>query len=179
MRDWLTAIVLMSLVFGLAQPKASARQQVASGNQVAVEESKLRGFTVSLVLGEIESGRTAGTFSPAAAKALADLKDFLPYKSYRLLDTTWMIGLTSTNQFLRDADGQQHGFFLRSTLISPSAVKVDMLRLWGVASSAPKSSPELLIDTSFNLKVGETIVVGTSRIDSDRGLILLVTAASR
>jgi hypothetical protein len=68
---------------------------------------------------------------------------------------------------------------MRSTLLSPSAVKVDMLRLWDVASSDPKHSPEVLIDTNFNLKVGETIVVGTSRIDSDRGFILLVTAASR
>ena len=179
MRRWLTAVVLMSLVFGLAQPKAVAGQQAASGSQVAVEDSKLRGFGVILVLGEIESGRTAGTFTPAAAKALADLKDFLPYKSYRLLDTVWMIGLDGPHQFLRDADGQKHGFSMRSTLLSPSAVKVDMLRLWGVASSDPKHSSEVLIDTNFNLKVGETIVVGTSRIDSDRGLILLVTAASR
>lgn len=178
MRRWLTAVVLMSVVFGLAQPKAVAGQQVASGSKAPVEDSKLQGFTVTLVLGEIESGRAAGTFTPAAAKALADLKDFLPYKSYRLLDTAWMIGLNG-HELLRDADGQKHSVTMRSTLLSPSAVKVDMLRLWDVASSDSKHSPELLIDTTFNLKVGETIVVGMSRIDSDRALILLVTAASR
>src|SRR6266566_1661980 len=109
MRRWLTAVVLMSVVFGVAQPKAVAGQQAATGSPVAVEDSKLRGFGVILVLGEIESGRTAGTFTPAATKALADVKDFLPYKSYRLLDTVWMVGLDA-HQFLRDADGQKHGF---------------------------------------------------------------------
>ena len=64
-------------------------------------------------------------------------------------------------------------------MVSPLAIKVDMLRLWDAAPADPKSGVKALIDTDFNLKVGETVVVGTSRIDSDRGLILLVTAATR
>ena len=32
----------------------------------------------------------------AAKKALADMRDFLPYKSYRLLDTQWILCCGST-----------------------------------------------------------------------------------
>jgi hypothetical protein len=179
MRRWLTAVVLVFLGWGLAQATAVARQQSAPGSQITLEDSKLRGFTVTLALGVIEGGRATGTFTPSATKALADLKDFLPYKSYRLLDTVWMIGLNGPHQFLRGTDGQKHELAMQSTLLAPSAVRVGLLRLWDTASSDSKAPTQLLIDTNFNLKVGETVVVGTSRIDSDRGLVLLVTAAAR
>ena len=48
---------------------------------------------------------------PAAArKALADTKDFLPYKSYRLLDSQWTLccsGSTSAITRLRGVDEQE------------------------------------------------------------------------
>ena len=78
MRRWLSAVVLMSLVCGLAQSRAVARQQSAPGNQINLENSKLRGFTITLALGEIEGERATGGFTPAATKGLADVKDFLP-----------------------------------------------------------------------------------------------------
>jgi hypothetical protein len=179
MRRWLTAVVLISLVGGLMQPIALAGQQSPPRTQTTLDDSKLRGFAITLALGEIESGRSTGTFTPAATKALADLKDFLPYKSYRPLDTVWIIGLNGPHQFLRGTDGQKHELYMHSTFVSPAAVRVDMLRLWDATASEPKSSTPILIDTAFNLNVGETVAVGTSRIDSGRGLILLVTAAPR
>lgn len=182
MRRWQAAVVFVFLA-GLTRPMWAASQQpLQNPNQISFEDSLLRGFTVTLALGEIEGGRSNGTFTPAATKALADLKDFLPYKSYRPLDTVWMLGLNGPHQFLLGQDGQKHEFYMRSTLISPLAIKVDLLRLWDVAPSGPRPpGPPLaaLIDTSFNLKVGETVAVGTSRIDSNRGLILLVTAAPK
>jgi hypothetical protein len=177
MRRWLTAMVFMSLVCGLMPPLALAGEPQ---DQATLEVPKLRGFTITLALGEIEGGRSAGTFTPAATKALADLKDFLPYKSYRPLDTIWIIGLNGPHQFLRGPDGQKHQLYMHTALVSPTALKVDMLRLWDVPQTPPPvGGTPLLIDTAFNLNVGETVVVGTSRIDSGRGLILLVTAAPR
>ena len=41
------------------------------------------GFSVVLVLGDMQGGATADSVPAAARKALADMKDFLPYKSYR------------------------------------------------------------------------------------------------
>lgn len=47
-------------------------------------------FSVVLVLGDMQSA-TQDDVPAAARKALADMKDFLPYKGYRLLDTLWTL----------------------------------------------------------------------------------------
>jgi hypothetical protein len=36
-----------------------------------------------------------------------------------------------------------------------------------------------LIDTSFTMDVGETVVVGTSRVNGDRAIIVLLTAVAK
>ena len=174
MRRWRNAVVLFTLISGLTRPMLAGGPQQAPQNRMTFENSLLRGFVVTLVLGEIEAGRSSGTLPPAATKALTDLQDFLPYKSYRPLDTVWMMGLNGPHQFLLGQNGKKHEFVMQSTLISATALKVDMLRLWD--AGPPLAA---LIDTNFNLNVGETIAVGTSRIDSTSGLILLVTAARR
>ena len=48
-----------------------------------------QGFSVVLVLGDIQSAASSDDVPLAARKALADMKDFLPFKSYRLLDAAW------------------------------------------------------------------------------------------
>jgi len=50
-----------------------------------------QGFSVVLVLGDIQSATTADDVPPAARKALSDMKDFLPFKSYKLLDAAWLL----------------------------------------------------------------------------------------
>ncbi len=184
MRRWLTIVALLVVIGCPATPWQRVHAQTQP-RSVSPEDSKLRGFVVTLVLGEVEGGKTGGTFTPAATKALADLKDFLPYKSYRLLDTVWMLGLNGPHQFLRGPDGEKHEFAMRSILVSATQMKVDMLRLWDVPPKESEWMPPgmnpapLVIDTEFTLSVGETVVVGTSRLDSTRGLILLVTAAPK
>jgi hypothetical protein len=179
-------MLALMVVIGSSAAERPAHAQTPP-RAMTLDESKLRGFIVTLALGEVEPGKTAGAFTPAATKALADLKDFLPYRSYRLLDTVWMLGLNGPHQFLRGADGEKHEFDMRSTLLSATDVKVDTLRLWDVSAlpkgpivaGTPLPAPPLLIDTDLKLTVGETVVVGTSRLDSTRGLILLVTAAPK
>jgi hypothetical protein len=39
--------------------------------------------------------------------------------------------------------------------------------------------PDAVIDTSFNMDIGETVVVGTSRLQGDKALIVLLTAVGR
>ena len=50
-----------------------------------------QGFSVVLVLGDIQSAASSDDVPLAARKALADMKDFLPFKSYRLLDAAWVM----------------------------------------------------------------------------------------
>jgi hypothetical protein len=52
-------------------------------------QSSQRGFSVILLLGETQSasGGDGLPQAPGVRKALADVKDFLPYRSYHVLDT--------------------------------------------------------------------------------------------
>ena len=52
--------------------------------------SSLQGFNIVLLVGESQSsGASIEDVPPAARKALADMKDFLPFKHYRVLDSQW------------------------------------------------------------------------------------------
>src|SRR5947209_9919171 len=66
------------------------------------------GFSVVLVLGDMQGGTTAENVPAAARKALADMKDFLPYKSYRLLDSAWILGSGNVSTRLRGPDDQEY-----------------------------------------------------------------------
>jgi len=71
-----------------------------------------QGFSVVLVLGDLKGDSTISTDLPAGARrALADMKDFLPYRSYKLLDTTWILNNTSSrpaSSSLRGPDGMDY-----------------------------------------------------------------------
>ncbi len=93
-----------------------------------------RGFNVVLLLGDMQGADAQDSIPVAARKALADMKDFLPYKNYRLLDTQWIIGASSGPAVtrLRGVDDQEYELELRvsSTLtpgtaaLSPSGMSV-------------------------------------------------------
>jgi hypothetical protein len=178
--------------------------------------SRLKGFSVVLVEGDIRGGAPNDSVPAAAAKALADLKDFLPYKSYRLIDTQWTLGSNRVSSRLRGPDGQEYDL----TLNTGGAAFLVVPALRGTPPSAPAGSkdtvvianfvlrdaaavpdrtaalvskgllspthPEVraarsasLIDTSFRMDIGETVVVGTSRLQGEKALIVLLTAVGK
>jgi hypothetical protein len=46
------------------------------------------------------------------------------------------------------------------------------------AAAGARDARRAVIDTSFNMDVGETVVVGTSRLKGDKALIALLTAVA-
>jgi hypothetical protein len=70
---------------------APAAAQTAAPKRGPVS-SEIGGFSIVLVLGETQpAGTTPGQELPAGArKALNDMRDFLPYKNYRVLDSQWI-----------------------------------------------------------------------------------------
>src|SRR5690349_6075594 len=68
-------------------PARGQRAGVSAADRLHVPAPQ--GFSVVLVLGEMTGTGPAESVPPAARKALVDMKDFLPYKSYRLLDSQW------------------------------------------------------------------------------------------
>jgi hypothetical protein len=207
-------------------------------------------FSVSLVLGDMQAATSTADNVPAAArKALTDVKDFLPYKSYRLLDSQWTLccgrrsivtspivtrlrgpeeqdynveivpnnagngkyyvhfslweprsaegtELTRSSavntaqeradlerqlEELRKTNGENHPDVVRlrrrlDSLDSQSAASRDaeLARRTLTVSMARRA----IIDTSFTMDIGETVVVGTSRLKGDKALIALLTAVA-
>jgi hypothetical protein len=240
----------------------SAQEQAATpargqqrGRVPIAERAKMpapQGFSVVLVLGEMQGTGAAENVPPAARKALIDMKDFLPYKSYRLLDAQWTLccGRTMIAARLRGPEQQDYDleldpgpsetsgkwnvrFALREAAAAVVANRTDtpfadqrtaaltaqraeletkirqlkeryddnhpdvraaraqldalareqqmirneesMKRLRTAQGSLHRRA---IIDTSFTMDIGETVVVGTSRLQGDKALIALLTAAA-
>jgi len=60
----------------------------------AFAQPKQNGFSVVLLIGDSQNagGGDGLPAAPGLRKALNDVKDFLPYKSYKLLDSQWLRG---------------------------------------------------------------------------------------
>ena len=165
-------------------------------------------------------------------KALSDVKDFLPYKSYRVLDTQWLRGGSTR---MKGPDDQEYDVDLAADQIMPnpfhpkegmlnvvfhlqevgaavnsseefgrSVAAADMerrradlqrsLNSGNFAESAKASLADQiaqltkqirmararkLIDSRFEMAIGETVVVGTSKIGgADKGLVVLLTSVA-
>ena len=201
----------------------------------------LQGFGVVLVLGDVQDGPTSDNIPAGARTALADLRDFLPYRSYRVLDTAWVLASSTTRQAvtsrLRGLDEQDYEVTFDRMPVGPSTLQV-RFQMFEAGGSGPKSERDALktevqamlaartalenqlrqpasdpavvstlrqrlvdtefaietmqsrlrssgggstlIDTAFNMSLGETVVVGTSRMrGGNKALIVLLTAATR
>jgi hypothetical protein len=220
-----------------------------TSSAVAFAQPRARGFSVVLVLGDTQPGPVADNVPAAARKALTDVKDFLPYKSYRQLDTQW-IAMSPAQGAATQAVLRLHGVDEKEYVVNLNVsgsearaaktlnirfgfeennnqvvhlytaapfpelerLKVDLNRRRAAAanpdSGAARPDTEVietamreltertrqaemraraqtvrtrgrLIDTGFDMAIGETVVVGTSRIGGgDKALIVLLTAAS-
>lgn len=127
---------------------------------------RVRGYSIVLLLGDTQGSSMPEALSAPAKKALNDVKDFLPYRSYRVLDTQWIAGADSgarSSGFLRGLDDVAMPFTLATSPVNQG------FRLFG----ADKTT--VLLDTAFTERPGETVVVGTSRVQGNRALIVLLS----
>jgi hypothetical protein len=116
-----------------------------------------QGFSVVLVLGDIQGTTTSEEVPLAARKALTDMRDFLPFKSYKLLDAAWVLccgqdlrssgsgsgsGSGYVSQVLRGPDDQEYDLRLSTSRADNSQVSV-RFTLFGSASSAEAGAGSL------------------------------------
>lgn len=80
---------ISSVALALAAALATTGQQPSERRERAT--ASLQGFNIVLVAGRIQASGNSpgGDVPPAAKKALNDMKDFLPYKHYHLVDSQW------------------------------------------------------------------------------------------
>ena len=247
------SIGMLILLGMLALPAAAQQSRTPAPPAEMKGQAAPQGFSVVLVLGDLAGSSNAdANVPPAARKALNDMKDFLPYKGYRLLDGEWILGSRRATTRLRGPDNQDYEltltvtpapttdrnkvhvtFQLRDaagegaagdmTMVTPrpaeraareqsvrdlereiaalrdrlgensAEVRTRMAQL-AEAKRRLESDPVVMpmmafgrrsvMDTSFDMDIGETVVVGTSRLkdtgkDGGRALIALLTAVPK
>lgn len=216
------------------------------------EPARIRGFNVTLVLGEMQGTATPDNLPPGAKKALDDMRSFLPYKSFRPLDSQWILccatggfadmAATAVAGRLRGVDEQEYGFSV--TILNMSGPQLSVRFLMNAAAGSlqkkissaasesrglERASVELqlmearhelqqrhearempdeavavarakvdrlerqlaeltpaagggkgaVLDSTFSMDLGETVVIGTSSLRGEKALIALLTAAPR
>lgn len=260
----LRTIVLAVLVAITGAPGLAVAQQSGQQNRPFVAATdQIQGFHVVLVVGETERGKSSTeNLTEAAARALKDMGEFLPYKSYRVLDAQWssccsgsqsrisgrlqgLIGVPGPNgtmnlvhrpyafnitaraaasaiqiRFVLTAKGGHSSPHVEEQVELERMVKnaqddlaTLMLRAKevrgrvdvGVASQLELREAEDkvtalrreveglqakmerleaggetgIMDSSFTMDAGETVVVGTSKLGGDKALIAVVTAVRK
>jgi hypothetical protein len=152
-------------------------------------------FQVLLLAAGAKTGNSGLEVPANAQKALDDVKGFLPFKNYRLLDAVWMratqdrlaSGRLSVGggadyevrlRFRNVGNPKDRNLFVDvfDLIENPGTPKPPSAEEFGGKAIAPPAN-RALIDTSFGLKGGETIVVGTSKVDgAEEALVVLLTA---
>src|SRR4026209_1776228 len=116
------SVIVRSVIvaIGLVLTSSSAWAQTST--------SALQGFSVVLVLGDVQDGPTSDNIPPGARTALADLKDFLPYRSYRVPHPTWGLASPTTRQAvtsrLRGLDEQDYEVVVDRMPVGPSSLQI-------------------------------------------------------
>jgi hypothetical protein len=142
-----------------------------------------RTFTFQLVLLAADTqGATRFENVPAnAQKALDDVKGFLPYTSYKLLDLAWIRCSRTAEAQVSGPDGRSFTASLRFVSDESDPNRIDIQRLV-IMEPTPQAltTPQPLhplLETSFGMKAGETVVVGTARLDGPaKALVVLLSA---
>jgi len=250
-----------------------ARVEVVEKHGTTPTAMGLQGYSVVLVVGDMQTPTSSDSVPSAARKALTDMQAFLPFKRYQLLDAAWMVccgmyrspingrvrgpedreytysidtistenGKLMVRFVLKDGDAlSQVTSSARSGQSSPlsASVRAEYSRQLyeaqkerdeaeiqarrvkerhnvGLATEADLESANVryrlartrteelertlerrpssasssgsgssntrvnLLDSTFAIAVGETVVIGTSRLKGDQALIAMLTAAGK
>jgi len=184
-------LVLLLTLFGLVVPAWSQEGDRDDGASYL--------FQVVLLIGDTGGESELEGVSGNVSKALDDVKEFLPFKSYRVLDTALLRSAGRVEGLLSGPEGQDYSVEMafhresgknriivqrfsltdlgfRGTPAPPRKAAVDPGQSTGTV--APRAAIQRrLIESSFSLHVGETIIVGSSKLNGgSEALLVLLTA---
>jgi hypothetical protein len=109
----------------LEQAIARIKEVEAETQRFREEKSANHGFSVILAVGDLQGGAPTRDLPPAASKALADMSQFLPYKSYELIDARWILGSPRSTSLIRGPENREYELELRTSARSDSEVQID------------------------------------------------------
>jgi len=179
MRKLLIAVLFTLPLFAQTPAPAAPRATFTTG------ETQL--FHVVLLRASRSGGDDTEGLPKAALKAVEDLREFLPFKHYRLLDSELVRVAQGPSAQVAMEPYQVRFAFTRKgekldiesfTVLPAQAIEQPTPRA-GSAPEAARIAPAAvkpLIATSFQMDRGETIVVGSSRIAGGEAIVVLLTA---
>ncbi|HJQ37567.1 MAG TPA: hypothetical protein VKB93_10540 [Thermoanaerobaculia bacterium] len=178
MKRILLILLLATFAFADEQPTPSP-----SGPTLG--ESQL--FQVVLLRASRKGADDLDDLPKSAEKALADVRDFLPFKHYVMLDSA-IVRLSRGMESSVTVNAYQVKFSYERKdnklsiwwfTVHPATKKTEQPTPSPSRGDAPVYAPEAikpLISTSFAMDRGETVVVGSSKINGDDALMVLLTA---
>ena len=179
-------VALDSPSYLLVEADAETHQRVARALAEAQNVPPAQVFQVDLLVAERNGDQGLSSLSESARRALTDARSLLPYTGYKSLGT----GLLRTDRAAMaiingpdDADYRCGVHFENSVSLDGRRLIIRRFSLdrlptpmVGSESAETKTGIEVL-STSFGMKPGETVVVGTSKLEgADRALVVLLTA---
>jgi hypothetical protein len=79
---------------------------------------------------------------------------------------------------LRTSSGEKRAETVAASREKIAAIQKELEQEKALRDAASRAGGRSIIDTSFAMDVGETVVVGTSRVAGDKALIALLTAVA-
>lgn len=187
MRSLLMILMLSTPLLSFASetpPPAQAPRAPQPSPRMASSETQL--FQVALLRASRKGSDDTEGLPKSATKALADIREFLPFKRYQFLDSA-LVRLALGMQSAVTVDAYEVKFSYER--------KDDKLSIWWftvlpaqkIETPAPPPGPvrgparapeavKPLISTTFVMDRGETVVVGSSKLNGDEALVVLLTA---
>lgn len=196
---WIVSLGLAAMLAAAPGLASAAAQKHSAPDSRLVQ--------IVLLVGTLDGTSETGSIPENAVQALKDIESFLPYKSYRLLDTALIRSNMHARSVLNGLEGREYAlsfdfrtekgdsvdrlvfrqFRMEQSPVPPAGRRHRPDAMPDVAPSAPDPppapsapiaprAPRDVISTSFTVDVGETIVVGTSKLNGgDTALLVLLT----
>ncbi len=167
---------------------------IASSAAVFAEPAESYMFQTVLLVGSTEGKSDLSGVPANVVEALDDVTQFLPYKNCRLIDASLIRSNGEARGLLKgpegrdfelmfefrgDQSGELHirSFGIDTLVAEPQHRTVTENGKTKIEREPPRWVRRNVIATSFTIKVGETIVVGTSKLNgTGEALIVLFTA---
>ena len=139
-----------------------------------------------IVLSAGQGGGTEDLDIPAGARAaLADFAEFMPYSDFEVLGSGFMRTSREAQTTLPGPVEFEVGLQFRTVSDPQAPILIEMFRIMQMTQPAYTDSGEIardayrrqVLETTFTIEPGETVVVGTSKLaGDDDAVVVLLTA---
>jgi hypothetical protein len=186
----LLAVVLLGSAVSAQTPQEVKIEDIQRLKDLKVAEAQRpvsHMFQVVLLIGSSEASGDVGDVPENATQALDDIRGFLPYQSYKMLDVGIFRSDGHYSGMLNGPEGNDFRVSFRFSAQGGGDPKTLFVNAFDLTDVTPPSkqirlsgAPEVtrdLLQASFSAEVGETVVVGTSKLNgTGNALLVLFTA---